>query len=237
MKIYTTLILLLLLIFSSCSVQQEITLNSEGGGTCRGDVHVSEVFADYLAELASLSMEESEDFVLFETEKIKNDIEKEQSGVSVRKIQPKDKNTLHLELTFSSIEKLVRSEEARSAEIIRLEESANGQKTVHIHLDRYNYKHLNTLFSEEQSLVMDTFGPEENEGLTEEEYLDMMSFALGEEGPELILSSTIETRITVEGTIIEQKGGVRKDNTVIFRIPLIRILLLDQPLDYSLTFR
>ncbi len=237
MKIYTTLILSLLLIFSSCSVQQEITLNSEGGGTYRGDVHVSEVFSDYLAQLSSLSMEASEDFVLFETEKIKADIENDGSGVSVQEIYPKDENTLHLELTFNSIEKLVRSEEALSAGIIRLEESSNGQKTVYIHLDRDNYKDLNTLFSEEQSLVMDTFGPEENEGLTEEEYLDMMSFALGEEGPELILSSTIETEITVEGTIIEQKGGVRKDNTVIFRIPLIRILLLDQPLDYSLTFR
>ena len=84
---------------------------------------------------------------------------------------------------------------------------------------------------------MDTFCPEENEGLNEEEYLQMMSFALGEDGPDLIRASVIETRIHVAGRVLEQKGGVREGDTVIFRIPLIRILLLDQELDYTLTFR
>lgn len=227
----------LLLFLSSCTVTQEVFLDSDGGGTYSGDIQVSRVFADYLGELASLSMQSSEEFILFDTDKITADMEKDKSSVSVTDIAAGEDNTLHLELEFNSIEGLLQSEEAQESGIIRFEELANGQKTVHIRLNRDNYSHLNSLFSEEQSLVMDTFGPEENEGLSEEDYLEMMSFALGEEGPELIRASTIETRVTVGGTIIEQKGGRRESDTVIFRIPLIRILLLDQALNYSLTFR
>lgn len=237
MKRAVYFLIALLLILSACSVQQEIYLNASGGGDYNGTIQVSDVFSGYLAELASLTMEASEEFVLFDTEKIRRDIEKEQTGVTVQDITVKDEATLNLQLEFSSVEKLMRSEEAQEAGIIDFVKAADGRKTVHIHLDRDNYSQLNTLFTEEQSLVMDTFGPEENEGLTEEEYLDMMSFALGEEGPPLIRASVIKTTITVEGTVLEQKGGTQEGNTVVFTIPLIRLLLLDEPLDYSLTFR
>ena len=227
----------LLLILSSCTVTQNIFINAEGGGTYSGDVSVSKDFADYLSELASLSMDSSEEFVLFKTEDIRRDLEEEGNGVAVTKLKALDEHTLHIELDYKSIETLVQSDEARASGIIRFEKRTDGAKTVRIHLDRQNYTQLNSLFSDEQSIVMDTFGPEENEGLAEEEYLEMMSFALGEKGPDLIRASIIETRIDVAGRIIEQKGGVQEGNTVIFRIPLIRILLLDQALDYTLTFR
>ena len=237
MKTFVCSLGCILLFFSSCSIQQEISLNTNGGGTYRGNIVVSEDFSSYLSELASLSMDQSEEFKLFDKEKIKTDLEEEENGVTVTGMTVEDTNTMRLELDFQSIEGLLQTEEARAAGIITFEKKTDNSKTVHIHLDRDNYKQLNSLFSDEQSIIMDTFGPEENEGLTEEEYLEMMSFALGESGSKLISTSVIETEITVDGTILEQNGGVLEGDTVIYRIPLIRILLLDQTIDYSLTFR
>ncbi|MBN2049234.1 MAG: hypothetical protein JW760_02215 [Spirochaetales bacterium] len=193
--------------------------------------------ADYLEELASLTTSSSEEFTLFETDKIKEDLEKDQSGVHVTAVTVDDPNTLRVALTFDSLESLLESQEAQAAKIIRFTELADGSKKVHIRLDRENYEHLDALFSEEQKIVMDIFGPKENEGLSEEEYLEMMSYALGEQGSDLLRASIIETRVKVKGTLLDQKGGVREGDTVVFRIPLLRFLLLDEILEYQLTFR
>jgi hypothetical protein len=43
--------------------------------------------------------------------------------------------------------------------------------------------------------------------------------------------------IDPEGDIISQVGGTVSGGAVTFRIPLLRLLVLDEPLDYSLTFK
>lgn len=237
MKYFQAFLLLSLLFFASCSIQQEIFLDASGGGEYTGTFRVSQDMADYLEELASLTTSSSEEFTLFETDKIKEDLEKDQSGVHVTAVTVDDPNTLRVALTFDSLESLLESQEAQAAKIIRFTELADGSKKVHIRLDRENYEHLDALFSEEQKIVMDTFGPKENEGLSEEEYLEMMSYALGEQGSDLLRASIIETRVKVKGTLLDQKGGVREGDTVVFRIPLLRFLLLDEILEYQLTFR
>jgi len=47
----------------------------------------------------------------------------------------------------------------------------------------------------------------------------------------------IETTIVVKGKVVAQTGGSTVPGGVVFRIPLLRVLLLDKPLDYSLTFK
>jgi hypothetical protein len=36
---------------------------------------------------------------------------------------------------------------------------------------------------------------------------------------------------------VAQTGGTAVPGGVVFRLPLLRVLLLDKPLDYSLTFK
>ena len=64
-----------------------------------------------------------------------------------------------------------------------------------------------------------------------------MEYALGDGGGDLIKDSVITTTININGTLISQKGGKVKGNSVTFETPLIRILLLDKPIEYSIRFK
>ena len=66
----------------------------------------------------------------------------------------------------------------------------------------------------------------------------MIEFAFGEEGVTGLKASSVELLVTVEGDLVSQKGGKQlDDNKVLFTIPLIDFLLLQKPLDYSITFK
>ena len=61
--------------------------------------------------------------------------------------------------------------------------------------------------------------------------------ALGDGGGDLIRNSMITTTIKIDGKLISQKGGKAKGNSVTFETPLIRVLMLDQPIEYSIRFK
>ena len=87
------------------------------------------------------------------------------------------------------------------------------------------------------SPLMESFGPLANRGLNNEDYLDMMQFALGDESRVGIQESYLVMDINVDGKIISQSGGTKVDqDTVRFKIPLLRILLLDEPESFSVSF-
>jgi hypothetical protein len=80
-------------------------------------------------------------------------------------------------------------------------------------------------------------GPQPEENVTEEEYLQMIEFSLGEEGPALLRKSFINIVIKPESGVVSQTGGTLSGGAVTFKIPLLSLLLLDKPLDYSITYR
>jgi hypothetical protein len=66
----------------------------------------------------------------------------------------------------------------------------------------------------------------------------MMEYALGDGGGKLIKDSMITTIINIDGTLISQSGGKETGtNSVTFKTPLIRLLLLDKPIEYSIKFK
>jgi len=65
----------------------------------------------------------------------------------------------------------------------------------------------------------------------------MISYILGEEGPDAIMQSVISIRIATPTSVISQEGGTKTGtNTVRFDIPLIDILLLAKPITFSATW-
>ena len=116
-------------------------------------------------------------------------------------------------------------------------EERGGEKRVEVRITRENFSSLSGLapFLDNPFLVM--FGPEENEGVSEDEYLEMMEYALGSGASALIRESSVVLVFRVEGRIVSQKGGVASGETVTFSIPLIDLLLLAEPLEYSIVYR
>ena len=58
-----------------------------------------------------------------------------------------------------------------------------GTKTVRLHLDRSNYTQLASLFPLLNDPTVAGMGPQVNDTITDAEYLDMIGFTLGNDGP------------------------------------------------------
>ena len=106
-----------------------------------------------------------------------------------------------------------------------------------LHLDRTNYTQLAALFPLLKDPTFSSFMPQVNDTITDEDYLQMVQFSIGDDGPSLLKKSFITLTIDPEGDIISQVGGTLSGGAVTFRIPLLRMLVLDKPLDYSVTFK
>jgi hypothetical protein len=74
---------------------------------------------------------------------------------------------------------------------------------------------LSALFPLLKDPVFAQLGPQVNDTISDDDYLS----------------------IDPEGDIISQTGGTVSGGAVTFRIPLLRLLVLDKPLDYSVTFK
>jgi hypothetical protein len=85
--------------------------------------------------------------------------------------------------------------------------------------------------------LFEMFGPQEGEDITEEEYEEMVALAFGDASSRGLTKSFIELKVTVEGTIVGQTGGRIQGKSVIFKVPLIKVLLLNEPLEYTIVFR
>ncbi len=235
--LYFLFVILIILIFSTCTIKQEVELEKDGSGRVDFHIEVEGFFLDYLLDMAELTgeIELSEQSTIFDIEKIRAGLN-QKPGVNVTRLVSPIPEVVEGSFTFRNIEEVFNNEALLTqAEVMGFtcEDNVNRLK---LHLDRGNFKHIYSLFPILASPVVQSFGPLENEGTSEQEYLEMMEFALGEEGPEGIRDSFINLVIKINGRLLSQSGGTTNEEGVSFQIPLIRVLLLDQPLDYSITF-
>jgi len=144
---------------------------------------------------------------------------------------------MDLELAFTSVKDVFTADPSlKSAGALAYTESG-GRKTVKLHLDRTNYTQLSVVFPQLKDPTFQSLGPQVDDTITEAEYLDMIRFSMGDDGPAALKKSFITLTIDPEGDIVSQTGGTVSGGAVTFKIPLIRLLVLDKPLDYSVTFQ
>lgn len=236
LKILTISLLITATFFlSSCSVKNEINLSIDGSGTASTDTMLDEALVFYIQSLAELTGDDAGGD-LFKVNEIKIEMEKN-PGISVKSIKNYDDKRITAEISFDNIEQLIaETEKTLNKQIITFNEYG-AEKEIGIYIDIDNFNDIAPLFPIVEEPLFMTFGPLENQGLSENDYLEMMEYALGDGGGEMIRKSVITTTINVDGTLISQKGGTAKGNSVTFETPLIRILLLDEPIEYTIRFK
>ncbi len=231
-------ILSVVLALAACSVSQEVFISSDSSGRVSVRIQLEEVFVEYLFNLAQVAGDVAvlEEGTIFDLEEIQNGVQ-ERPGVRVTQIDTPKPEILETSFTFENVEDIFGGEaELQEAGIIRFSQS-NAEKKLEIYLDRKNYQQLSSMFPVLANPVFESLGPQEGDTTTEDEYLEIMEFALGEAGPEVVKNSFIEVVVRTDGEIISQRGGTLQEGTATFRIPLLRVLLLDQPLDFELVFK
>lgn len=221
---------------SSCTVNQTLLISGDGSGTLTTHAEVSRLLQDYLASLSELSGRENAPKGVFDAAVIRKEFQS-RPGVVVREVSTPTPASLDLELGFDSLADAVQKEALLSGVgAITLEEDGE-QTTLRLHLDRSTYGQIAALFPPLQDPMIQQLGPQGTGNVTEQDYLSMIGFSIGEEAPGQLRRSFITLTVRPEGEIVSQSGGTVGGGAVVFRIPVLRVLVLDKPLDYSVTFR
>jgi hypothetical protein len=231
-------LLLAALALASCTVNQTLVIADDGSGTLVMHAEVSTLLRDYLSSLAEVSgtpgpLKEGR---LFDAAAITKDLQS-RPGIVVRKASTPTPVALDLELAFDSLQDAVEGrDQMKSAGMLVLVD-AEGQRTLRLHLDRATWGELAALFPPLKDPLVAELGPQGSGQTTDTDYLAMIRFSIGDAAPGLLKKSFVTLTIQPQGEIISQSCGTMSGGAVVFRIPLLRILVLDRPLDYSVTFR
>jgi hypothetical protein len=221
-----------LVFFSACTANQTLHLAKDGSGTAQFKVDIKQLFVDFLSDDDAKKGSEKAPF--FDGQKIKKSLER-RPGFTVKKAVAPTPQSLEVEASFKDIRKLF-PDVGTAGSIVNISDK-NGQTTVTFHIEKKNARHIAELFADAASNpALKEMSPRKQKATTEKEYLDAIKFAVGNEGPPLMKSSFLDFRIEVEGELISQTGGTIENGAAVFHIPILSILILEKPLDYSVTF-
>lgn len=229
---------LFLPLFFSCTMENRAILEGDGSGEFTFNVTMKPFLVDYIKEMSDLAggANQLPGGAIFDLPKIKEDLEKK-PGIKVTSLSTPNPSSLTGTFTFKDIEAVFESEKLLTETGVVSFSRAGGENRLSLRVSRENFSQIAELFPQDSRAFIDMFGPQENDNITKDEYLEMMEFAMGENAPPAIRQGKIDLTVQVKGNIISQKGGTIRGNSVVFSIPLLDALLLQKPLDYSIVFK
>jgi hypothetical protein len=222
---------------AACSVNQVLVIKADGSGTTSMRVVTTKLFREYILDLQEVTgIVPAADGSIFDVEKLQKELSA-RPGLTVKKAASPEPDVLEVELAYRSVEEVYGSVESVKKSGLLVYSEWGGQKSLKVHIDRKNFKELSAVFPVMNNAAFEGIAPQEQDTITESEYLDMIQFTLGPDGPAALKGSFIDLVVKPEGMIVSQTGGKVANGSVTFRIPLIRLLLLDKPLDYALIWK
>jgi len=221
----------ILLIFgtllAACTARPAIDMKGDGSGTASMRFEIKPLFADYFTADGGGKV--------FDAARIKKGMEK-RPGFTVKRIATPTPESLEMELAFTDIRSLFSDKNPPENDGIVRVTQKDGKTTIALHLEKSSAKKVGALFSDVSNPAFKEMSPREQRTRSEKEYLEAIEFAVGKEGPPLMKSSCLELTVKVDGTLVSQTGGKVVGDTVVFNVPLLRMLMLEKPLDYSVMF-
>lgn len=236
------LLILMTIFFVSCSSEQNIHIYKDNSADIEYKGTISEELIYTIEDWAALNDIDTEEGVLNE-EQIETDLKKNPrlTDVSFNYSQSETEGSYSGKFHVNHIEDIFYSEEEIPEElkIFSLTEK-EGVSTLTLSISMENYKYLKEILPMLQDEQLDMLGPEYNQeqDVSDEEYDEMLASVLGDTGPKAVRSSSITLNLTFEGDVIKISGGKKiNEKKVQFVVPLIKVLLLKEKLEYSVTYK
>lgn len=226
---------------AGCAVTQSMTLDRDAAGTASLEISLHRVLTEYLIALAE-SIEgplPEERRAVFDLDEIRMSFAF-RPGIELVSAESPEIGKLELSLAYGPLERVFTLSEPGIREVFTLVRSG-GRTTLRFHLDLSNFDSLAGLFPLYETGKSLYLFPDASAPMTEEEYLDYVSWALegvsGDTDVKRVLSdSAVRVTVTVPGTVVRQEGGRAVGNTVEYVIPVLKVLTLSEPIDLSVTF-
>lgn len=237
---YVAVVLLMAGIVSGatgCSVSQRMDLAIDGSGSVEVEIELGRIFREYYRDLSGETAFDSSE--IFDTAEIRRVLES-YTGIDVETVSAPDAGRLRIQAQMQDVEELFRDDTLEVPEIAYF--VRDGQEaTLHMRFGREDIPRFLALSPIGDSPVVEYLLPPGDE-LGREEYIEYLGWALEEyeEGTpvaDVVRAAAIELRIRPAGEILVQRGGVVDGDTAVFEVPLIDLVLAQDPLEYSLRFR
>lgn len=223
---------LMLISFSSCVVTEELTENKDYTGSSYTAIKTEEVFDAILADLMSITKED--DIVKTGLINFVNQLNASDYVSSAFLFESsQNENKYFILFNYESLTKLLEdlNNGKENTLLTRTENSLSFELNIN------NYSELKAVIPFLSDENFEVYGPEYSNGMTKDEYLEMISFLLGEDTPESLQNSAVNISITVPGTIVESEGITQiDDSTFLYSFPVIDFLLLNTPLSFSVSW-
>ncbi|AEC02318.1 hypothetical protein [Parasphaerochaeta coccoides] len=230
-------LILLTFFLSGCVLAESMTLSSSRGGSSSATLDAYPFFIDVLEDFSTFTAEPSDDSILdvivrdFVTGLVNS---QKALGINTRKT---GRNSYVIDFTFQDFNALFNAL-AGNQEGRVLSLNATGNRTtlaLDISLDTYD--ELSRIIPFLTDPGFEVYGPLYNQDMSADEYLEMIGYILGEDGPKAITDSRISLRFTTPAPIVSSQGvRIISSSVCEFSFPLIDFLLLHSPLTFSVTW-
>ncbi len=229
-KITSALIVLLLVMLSSCVVTEKMTLDDGEKGSSEAELYVEPFFLSVLEDLSSFSSSSGTSIMDDSMVSLASLINSSSFSSDVSILTDGDGEKYIISFDYSSLSSLLKDlNGGRSNTLLTL-----TGNSVSFTLSLENYGELKSVIPILSDSSFEVYGPEYSNGMSEDEYYEMISFLLGEEGPEVLRRSSVTVTFTLPGTVTEVTGAEKSgENTVSYTFPIIDFLLLNNPLSFS----
>lgn len=232
--IRAALLLAVLFVASGCTVTEALTFTNTPSHASAFDFTVEDFFIAVLQDFSEFVPPEGDQSLM---DKAIADFERaldySPTTDNVRMNKLND-NAYQGTFTFRNLQQLFSDLGAGSNQsLLKMEKNS-----MSFFLSMDNYDQLVPVIPFLADENFEAFGPVYNQGLSEADYLEMISFMLGEEGPPAIEQSFITMRVETPTPITGYTNGRKISNTLYeFSFPLIDFLLLESPITFSVSWK
>ena len=227
----------------SCVVAEKLTLNNDlasskaVSGKSHVDLSVDDFFVGVVEDLSEWERKGNNDPILdVAVQDFVSNLQKSKVTSGIRFLET-GHNTYMGDFSFSDFSQLVidLSKGVENQSIVILSEK-NGKTHVQISINMDNFEQLTKIIPFLGDPNFEVYGPLYNHDLTEEEYLEMVSFILGEQCPDSIAASSVKIQVVAPKAVSTHNGKLKNSKTVEFSFPLIDFLLLHEPIEFYLEY-
>jgi len=228
----------LFILLLSCEARQELTLEEDLSGEIRYSVDtapfLNAYFGDVLMAMTGLIMED--DYPLFDPELIEEGL----LGLpGIRDLEYSEDSTGQLQVSFSfdSLPDLIAAQEKDFP--LQIKKTSQGQE-IRFNLNKGNSSSVLQLLSFPQEGT-EYLLPQEGEDVSPEEYLELLLFLFEEYGDRDNIERYLKTAevtivINCPARIKSINGGVARGHQGEISIPLLDLLTLQKPIEFTLVF-
>ena len=241
--LFAAICLCAILMLCSCVVAEKLTLNDEItvtrqlSGKSHVDLSVDDFFVGVVEDLSDWENKGNNDPIIdVAIQDFVKNLQASKVTSSIRFIET-GYNTYMGDFSFSDFSTLlVDLSNGQADQTIVTVSKADTRTRVEISINMDNYPQLTKIIPFLADPNFEVYGPLYNNDLTEEEYLEMVSFILGEQCPESIGNSKISIQVVAPKAIVSHNGKLRNSKTVEFSFPLIDFLLLHESIYFYLEY-